>query len=372
MQLEFHQLDRRLAHLRAQRPERQRRLLASLAASGQQTPIVVVAVAQQKDRYLVIDGYQRIAALEQLGRDTVESVIWPMGEGEAVVLDRTLRFSPRESALEEGWLLAELEQRCGYGMEELAQRLDRSLSWVSRRLALVELIPESVQQQVREGKIAAAVAVKFLAPVARSSPQDCERMAQAWVKHRFTVRQAGQLYAAWRDAAASVRQRILEQPELFLKAQQQVEPHPPPTAGNELLRDLDMVAAIANRASRRLKGITAMDRRQCVEAQHKINQAVHQLRRVAEKISVEEHEEEKGHQHVEPSTTDSHSGTAEPGREQTRDRTDSGAVPSHGTQSPGFELGPSARVAPAGEGRTLSPTHSGTVSAMQTESGPSP
>jgi len=65
MQLEFHQLDRRWEHLRVCRPERQRRLLASLATAGQQTPIVVVAIAGQVDRYLVIDGYQRIAALQQ-------------------------------------------------------------------------------------------------------------------------------------------------------------------------------------------------------------------------------------------------------------------------------------------------------------------
>jgi len=43
--------------------------MASLAESGQQTPIVVVAAEGQPGRYLVIDGYKRIAALEQLGRD---------------------------------------------------------------------------------------------------------------------------------------------------------------------------------------------------------------------------------------------------------------------------------------------------------------
>jgi ParB-like chromosome segregation protein Spo0J len=75
MQLEYHQLDRRWEHLRVRHPTRQRRLLASLAESGQQTPIVVVA---EVDRYVVIDGYKRIAALEQLGRDTVEAVVWPM------------------------------------------------------------------------------------------------------------------------------------------------------------------------------------------------------------------------------------------------------------------------------------------------------
>jgi ParB-like chromosome segregation protein Spo0J len=60
MQLEFHQLDRRWEHLRVREPHRQRRLLASLADSGQQTPIVVVA-AGPPDRYLVIDGHKRVA-----------------------------------------------------------------------------------------------------------------------------------------------------------------------------------------------------------------------------------------------------------------------------------------------------------------------
>ena len=92
MQLEFHQLDRRWEHLRVRHPARQRRLLASLADSGQQTPIVVVAAEGQADRYVVIDGYKRIAALEQLGRDTVEAVVWPMSEAAAVLLDRSLRL----------------------------------------------------------------------------------------------------------------------------------------------------------------------------------------------------------------------------------------------------------------------------------------
>src|SRR5580704_10514842 len=198
MQLEFHQLDRRWEHLRVQHPARQRRLLASLAESGQQTPIVVVAAEGQADRYVVIDGYKRIAALQQLGRDTVEAVVWPMSESAAVLLDRSLRLSEHETALEVGWLLAELEQRFGYGLEELARRFDRSVSWVSRRLALVEVLPEAIQQQVREGKIPAQVALKFLVPVARQNLQDCQRMATVFAQHHCDTRDAGLLYAAWR------------------------------------------------------------------------------------------------------------------------------------------------------------------------------
>src|ERR1035437_9131765 len=112
MRLEFHQLERRLEHVRVHRPERQRRLLASLAASGQQTPIIVVP-AEQPDKYLVIDGCQRVAALQQLGRDTVDAVVWSLSEVEALLLDGSMLAGDHEAALEEGGLLAEREQPFG-------------------------------------------------------------------------------------------------------------------------------------------------------------------------------------------------------------------------------------------------------------------
>ena len=149
MQLEFHRLDRRWEHLRVREPHRQRRLLASLADSGQQTPIVVVVSQDNPERYLAIDGYKRIAALQQLGRDIVDATVWEMSEAEALLLDRTLRLSQQETSLEQGWLLQAMEQRFDYGLDELARRFDRSTSWISRRLGLVELLPEAIQQQVR-------------------------------------------------------------------------------------------------------------------------------------------------------------------------------------------------------------------------------
>jgi len=221
MQLEFHQLDRRWEHLRVRQPRRQRQLMASLAESGQQTPIVVVLCSDHPNRYLVIDGHKRIVALQKLGRDTIEATVWAMSEADALLLERSLRLSAPESALEQGWLLHEMEQRFHYTLEELGRRLDRSVSWVSRRLALVELLPESIQQQVREGALGSQLAMKYLVPVARVNIEEAERMAAAFVQHRCTTRQAGQLYAAWRDGSRVVRERLLAEPELFLKTQRQ-------------------------------------------------------------------------------------------------------------------------------------------------------
>src|ERR1700675_552900 len=286
MQLEVHQLDRHWEHLRVRHAARQRRLLASLAEVGQQTPIVVVAIEGQAERYVVIDGYKRIAALEQLGRDTVEAVVWPLSEAAAVLLDRSLRLSEHETALEVGWLLAELEQRFGYGLDELARRFDRSVSWVSRRLALVEVLPHAIQQQVREGKILAQVALKFLVPVARQSLEDCQRTAAIFAQHHCDTREAGQLYAAWRKGSPAIRKRILDDPELFFKAQRQAQEKAPAGTGTELLRDLEMMAAIANRAHRRLAGAAAteLDHQQREAARYQIDRIQRQLHRIDDEI----------------------------------------------------------------------------------------
>jgi len=366
MQLEFHQLDRRWEHLRVRQPHRQGRLIASLAESGQQTPIVVVAAADHSGRYVVIDGYKRIAALQQLGRDTVEATVWAMSEAEALLLDRSLRFSQQESALEQGWLLSEMERRFGYSLEELARRFDRSVSWVSRRLALVELLPEAIQQQVREGALRAELAMKYLVPVARVNLDDCRRMAAAFVQHRCDTRQAGQLYAAWREGSRVVRERILAEPELFLKTQRQPPVARPAAAGLE--RELEMAVAILHRASRRLaEALPEMERQQQEQAQRQIESARRELDRMAARIGKEQEAN-----HAESSATNRDSGTEREGSDQARDRARVAVVAAERAQSPAIELHPRAGNPTGGESRTLPATDPRAFERLEGESRASP
>ena len=273
---------------------------------------MVVAAASQPDRYLVIDGYKRIAALQQLDRDTVETVVWPMSEAEALLLDRSPRLSEQETALEQGWLLTELEQRFGYGLEELARRFDRSVSWVSRRLALVELLPEAIQQQGREGKIWAHVAMKFLVPVARASTW---RIANGWPRslHSITANRdkPGRCMPPGAMASAAIRKLILDTPDLFFKTQGQN----------------------VNRAHRRLAGaaVTEMNAIQCEAVLRQTEQARHHLGRLAERI-----EKERG-AHVEPSATDHDPGVAHTGSRQTGDCASAGNLSSDRAQSAAVE-----------------------------------
>jgi hypothetical protein len=257
-----------------------------------------------------------------------------------------------------------LEQRFGYGLDELARRFDRSVSWVSRRLALVEVLPEAIHQQVREGKVLAQVALKFLVPVARQSLEDCQRMAAIFVEHHCDTRDAGLLYGTWRKGSPAIRKRILAEPELFFKAQRQAQENVPLTPGAELLRDLEIVAAIVNRAQRRLAGAASveLDRQQGETAQQQIVRIQKQLQKINATILPEKQP------YVEPSPTHYDSGTAHPGSEQTRDRASAGDLARGGAQSSEIELHDSAGVASFRESRTVPATDSGAFRQVQGES----
>jgi hypothetical protein len=83
----------------------------------------------------------------------------------------------------------------------------------------------------------------------------------------------------------AVRERLLDEPQLFLKTQREHAVDPPSPAMVELGRDLEVVVAIARRASRRLSGATVeLDMPQCAETHRKIDRALDELGRLAAKI----------------------------------------------------------------------------------------
>ena len=361
MQLELHQLDRRLEHLRVRHPARFRRLLGSLSENGQQTPIIVIP---REQRYLVIDGYQRIAALQQLRRDTVDALVWEVSESDALLLVRSLRMnSEPETALEQGWLLQEMESHLGCSMEELARRFDRSATWVARRLALVETLPESVQRQVREGRIAPQIAMRYLTPVARLDLDQCVRMAQIFSQPHWTTRKAAALYQAWRSARSRrAKERILVAPDLFLKTQQQQ----PPASSDGLENDLRQMVAIAKRALHREEPAavnpTLLDQ---------IEQATRLLAQLVARIQEQNLQKEQIH-HAEPIATHNDSGATGAGQEQARDRETVERLAPERAQSTRIQLQHRSEDRARGESNSLSPADPRPAAGLQGQPGASP
>lgn len=248
MELELHQLDRRYEGLRRREPRRESRLLASLSEHGQQIPIVVVG------EQVVVDGFKRLRALAKLAHDTVTVVAWSLEEREALLLGRMMRTA-EEDALEQGWLLSELRDRFSMSPAELAQRFDKSESWVSRRLALVVDLPREVQEHVRAGALGAHAAMKYLVPLARANQDACIALAAELSRHRMSTRQVGAIYAAFMAGDEAERAALLADPLLFLRALAAAKaPEAPPKSASELLvGELGMLCGTAHRAQRRAR-----------------------------------------------------------------------------------------------------------------------
>jgi len=258
--LEPHQLDLRYERLRLRREEAEQRLLGSLAACGQQVPIVVVAVAEEPGRFRVIDGFRRLRALVRLGHDTVWATSLELTELDALLLSRGLRTSS-ETAIEQGWLVAELSERFHLVGEEVARRLARSASWVSRRLALVRLLPESVQEEVRCGHIAPHAAMRHLVPLARAKPTECVELATAVASHGLTSRELGEFVRLFRRASRLDRPRLLADPRLALRARQ-AQSVSEETPSLLWLREIESLAAALDRLRESLPSLSAFERRQ--------------------------------------------------------------------------------------------------------------
>ena len=253
MEIELHQLELRYAALRIDSPGRRARLLASMAQHGQRSPVLVIG---EEDRFVLIDGYARVEVLRDLGRDLVLALVLELSEAEALVMAHRLEAKRRRSALEEGWLILALIERHGLDQRRVAERLQRAVSWVSRRLGLVKDLPEAAQAAVRSGVVPAHAAAKYLVPLARAKRDHCEQLVTALGSEPVTVRELERIYVCWKRAGDEEgRLKIVKHPRMALKADAAMQSEPAVPAGDPaapLLGDLDGIAGIARRARRRL------------------------------------------------------------------------------------------------------------------------
>jgi ParB-like chromosome segregation protein Spo0J len=256
MQIELHQLQLRFEGLRAVDPVRRSKLMASLCEAGQQVSVVVVAAAGvSPSRYVLIDGYMRVSVLRSLGRDMVEATVWPMAEAEALIARFHLEGRSR-STLEEAWLCEHLMSTESLTLTEIAQRMCRTKSWVSRRLGMHKILWPELRSKVAAGQIPPQGAMKSLLPLARANAAHARQLVEALGAHRVSVRQLGRLYAAYRAADALGRTRLCASPLVFLQMEAQTERDAQALATSasgvdRLISDLGAAAGVCGRARRR-------------------------------------------------------------------------------------------------------------------------
>lgn len=214
VEVDLHRLDRRFESARIVDPSSVRRLAVSLQADGQRQPILVV---ENADGLVLVDGYRRVQALGQLGRDRALARI-AQGSLDEVVLRVIREHQARPlQPIEEAWLLAGLVEE-GLSQQAIATALGKDKSWVSRRLALVNELPEPLADAVRCGEVSTWAANRVLLPLARANEADAGALLDAIRQEPLSTRELSGWFEHYQRANAVQRQRMLERPHLFLKA----------------------------------------------------------------------------------------------------------------------------------------------------------
>ena len=252
MQIDLHLLDRKYESLHVRNAKEESRLLAALADHGELSPVVVVESKESPGRYIVIDGHKRLRAAKRLRHDMVEAVVWDHSEVDALVMMHNLQRPRERSALEDAYLVQTLASEHGLHQSEIARRLGRSQSWVSRRLGLVKDLPDWLQESVREGELQCHAAVRYLVPMVRAIGDDAERLARNIAGLGLSTRQIAELYRAWLGGSDQTRELVIGQPQTALRAREaalELRARDDSNAGL-LLRDIEMLASIGQRARR--------------------------------------------------------------------------------------------------------------------------
>ena len=254
-------LDVRYSRLRVTDRRREKQLMASLEEHGQQDAISVVAGGE--GQFIVIDGHARVRALRRLRRDVVRAVVLNTGPAEALAMVYREGLARSYNAIEEGWLLHELHRVWKWDLGKAAASMGRSRSWASRRLGLVEVLPDTVLEGVRCGKLGAWSAMKHLLPLARANTSACERLAGKIAEVSLSSRQAALVCEHFTKSGAQVRERILEDPTRFLKALAASGDGPQDLAlseaENRALKQLDLVGNVALGLTRGLPSALGYD-----------------------------------------------------------------------------------------------------------------
>jgi ParB family transcriptional regulator, chromosome partitioning protein len=215
--IERHCLQLPYASLRLQKRQWLDKLVMSMESVGQLVP--VVAVPKDINQWILIDGHLRVNALQRIGKDVVAAEVWNCDVRDALVMLLTTHQSRSKEAIEEALLLHELQTQHGLSQSCLAAKLGRDQSWVSRRLLLLEQLPESVLHAVTLGKLSVWIAVRVLAPMARAIPEHATLLLQHVLKEPRSTRELKGFYDHYQQATHSQRDKMVNNPDLFFKAQ---------------------------------------------------------------------------------------------------------------------------------------------------------
>ena len=273
VEIELRTLDLRYAHTRIANRRTQDSMTRSIERYGQLNPVVVVA---EHERPVLVDGYLRVGSLGTLGRDTVIADISEIDECRALLQVLGSTRQRQWKAVEQAWIIREIKERFDAPLRRIARDIGHDVSWVSRRLALIDDLPEDLLGAVLGGHVSAWAAGRVLVPLARANKEHAEKLTEHLADNPLSTRDLSKFFEHYQRSDKRTRNRMIADPGLFVKAHERTKQdrqskqlyHGPEGAWVE---DLNIVKNVLRRVLKRLPtviygGQDEADRRSLVRA----------------------------------------------------------------------------------------------------------
>ena len=221
----------------------------SLVRAGQLTPLLV---AERDPGYAVVDGFKRLRAARALSWTCLSVQVTRASAAQAKVSLYQSNRSGGLTEIEEAWVVQALYREDGLTQPEIGGLMEKSKTWVNRRLALAEALSEALQVDLRLGLLSATTA-RELCRLPRDNQQE---IATIVAQRGLTTRQALSLVEAWlcapTEAARASLLRAVPGTRDGAAGKEAVEGRRPRTAGEWLLHDAEELRRRCGRLHGRL------------------------------------------------------------------------------------------------------------------------
>ena len=175
----------------------------SMRLHGQLQPVVA---RMHGGGIQLIDGYKRLYAAEALLMESLQCRLLEVDEHQAKVLMLSYNWTSRSlESYEEALVLKDLTQSHSMDQRELSRVTGKSVSWVSRRLGLIERLDEEIGTEIRMGVLTGSHA-RALMRLPRGNQLTIARVIQT---HKLTSRQSDHLVNAYLSARDEKSQQLL-------------------------------------------------------------------------------------------------------------------------------------------------------------------
>ena len=220
VEVDLGSLDLRYAHTRVAKPKLLDMLTTSIERYGQITPVFTIP---EQSHFVLIDGYVRVGAIKRLGRDTIIADVHEIPEQGALFHLLGESGQRQWEAVEQAWIIRDLKERFGCSLREIARGIGYDASWVTRRLSLIDGLPDEVLKSVNTGHVSTYAATRILVPLARANRGHAEKLVAHLAHSPLSTRELSELFKHYEASNRQIRERMISDPSLFLKVRKSRE-----------------------------------------------------------------------------------------------------------------------------------------------------